>query len=62
MEVTRTKHIDIRHHYIRDALDKKIVQLTYVSTDEQTADGLTKSLERIKLERNRSAMGISGSA
>lgn len=58
----RTKHIDIRHHYIRDALDKKIVQLTYVSTDEQTADGLTKSLERIKLERNRSAMGISGSA
>lgn len=44
----RTKHIDIRHHYIRDALDQKIVNIDYVSTDDQVADGLTKPLQRIK--------------
>ena len=54
----RTKHIDIRHHFIRDALDRRIVDLSYVQTDEQVADGLTKPLQRIKLERNREAMGL----
>lgn len=58
----RTKHIDIRHHFIRDALDLNTVRLNYVSTDQQIADGLTKSLERIKLQRNRAAMGIDASA
>ncbi|XP_065091045.1 uncharacterized protein LOC135712004 [Ochlerotatus camptorhynchus] len=58
----RTKHIDIRHHFIRDALDQNIVRLKYVSTDQQIADGLTKTLERIKLERNRVAMGVDASA
>ncbi|XP_055604909.1 uncharacterized protein LOC129753136 [Uranotaenia lowii] len=58
----RTKHIDIRHHYIREALEQNVVTLSNVSTDEQLADGLTKPLERIKLERNRTAMGITRTA
>ncbi|XP_062544965.1 uncharacterized protein LOC134211764 isoform X1 [Armigeres subalbatus] len=57
----RTKHIDIRHHFIRDALNQNAVRLNYVSTDQQVADGLTKPLDRIKLERNRAAMGINAS-
>lgn len=57
----RTKHIDIRHHFIRDALDQKAVVLNYVSTDQLVADGLTKPLDRIKLERNRTSMGINAS-
>lgn len=55
---SRTKHIDIRHHFIRDALDREIVSLNFVKTDEQVADGLTKPLQRVKLERNRKAMGL----
>lgn len=58
----RTKHIDIRHHFVRDALDQNIVRLSYVSTDQQVADGLTKALDRIKLGRNRAAMGVDASA
>lgn len=54
----RTKHIDIRHHYIREALDRGVVNLAYVSTDEQIADGLTKPLQKPKLEYFRSCMGI----
>lgn len=57
----RTKHIDIRHHFIRDALDQNALKLNYVSTDQQVADGLTKPLDRIKLMRNRMAMGINAS-
>lgn len=48
----RTKQIDIRHHYIRDALDRKITKINYVKTEEQVADELTKPLQRVKLECN----------
>ncbi|XP_038116805.1 secreted RxLR effector protein 161-like [Culex quinquefasciatus] len=58
----RTKHIDIRHHYIRDSLEQGVVKLEYVSTDNQIADGLTKPLQRTKLEENRSSMGITSTS
>ena len=54
----RTKHIDIRHHFIRDAVDKGLVALEYVTSEDQIADGLTKPLPRIKLEKNRTAIGV----
>jgi hypothetical protein len=40
----RTKHIDIRHHYIRDAIRNKEVEIKWVETKQQLADILTKSL------------------
>ncbi|XP_040175581.1 secreted RxLR effector protein 161-like [Anopheles arabiensis] len=55
----RTKHIDIRHHFIKDALSRGIVTLEYVSTEDQIADGLTKPLQRTKFEISRELMGIS---
>lgn len=54
----RTKHIDIRHHFIRDALERGDINVTYVSTDQQTADGLTKPLPAAKLVPCREAMGF----
>eukprot|EP00253_Pinus_taeda_P027540 PITA_27540 len=44
----RSKHIDIKYHFIRDYLQKGVVKLEYISTDEQVADVLTKSLPRGK--------------
>lgn len=55
----RTKHIDIRHHFIKDALGRGVVKLTYVGTEDQIADGLTKPLQRTKFEDSRRMMGIS---
>jgi hypothetical protein len=40
----RSKHIDIRHHFIRDEIAKKSITLEWVTTGEQIADILTKSL------------------
>jgi len=40
----KTKHIDTRHHYARDAVLAGVIRLVSVTTDRQIADGLTKAL------------------
>jgi hypothetical protein len=50
---SRTKHIDIRHHFIRDHVSKKHVHLDWVPTAGQEADILTKPLGRILFTRLR---------
>ncbi len=42
---SRSKHIDIRHHFIREAIERGFVKLEWISTHEQVADILTKSLQ-----------------
>jgi hypothetical protein len=46
----RSKHIEIRYHYIRDMVQRGAIKLQYVSTDEQVVDVLTKPLSRVKFE------------
>ena len=41
---TCTKHIDIRHHFIREAVESGTIGVEYVPTGENVADGLTKPL------------------
>ncbi|KAJ4821290.1 Pol [Rhynchospora pubera] len=41
---SRTKHIEIRHHFIRDDVEKGDVELVYIDTKEQIADIFTKPL------------------
>ena len=55
---SRTKHIDIKYHYIREAVDKKDIELVYCPTDKMVADILTKGLPRPKFDELRSLMGI----
>jgi len=43
-EHQRTKHIDVRHHFIKDCLKKQDVVLNYVPTALQDADILTKRM------------------
>lgn len=40
----RTKHIDVRHHWIRGAVEDNLFELAYVPTKSMIADGLTKAL------------------
>jgi len=40
----RTKHIDIRHHFIREVQEAGVIALKFIPTNEQPADMLTKSL------------------
>ena len=46
----RCKHIDIKYHFIRDALHKKI-EIIYFPTTDMIADIMTKPLTKLKLER-----------
>ncbi len=48
---SRTKHIDIQHHYIRDKVASKRIELSYVPIEEMIADGLTKALTHVKFLR-----------
>ncbi|GKB26870.1 putative ribonuclease H-like domain-containing protein [Tanacetum coccineum] len=41
----RTKHIEIRHHFIRDANEKHLIQVLKIHTDENVADLLTKAFD-----------------
>lgn len=47
----RTKHIDIKFHFTRDIVQKGYVEIKYVNTNEMIADGTTKVLTGIKLEK-----------
>ena len=40
----RTKHFDIKYHWLRNQVQNKAVELKYISTHDQIADLLTKSL------------------
>ena len=44
----RTKHIDIKHHFLRQEVGEKRVAFSYVETTKLAADGLTKSLNGMK--------------
>ncbi len=43
---SRSKHIDIQWHYQSERLENRSVELRYIPTEEQVADGLTKALPR----------------
>jgi hypothetical protein len=44
MASNKTKHIDIKHHYIRELVDAKTVAVISIHTSDVLADGLTKAL------------------
>ncbi|KAG7576575.1 Ribonuclease H-like superfamily [Arabidopsis thaliana x Arabidopsis arenosa] len=54
----RTKHISIKVHFIRDLVNEGSVGLEYCSTNEQSADVLTKALSKSKFEYFRSKLGV----
>ncbi|GJT51592.1 putative ribonuclease H-like domain-containing protein [Tanacetum coccineum] len=46
----RTKHIEIRHHFIRDANEKNLIQVLKIHTDDNVADLLTKAFDGPRFE------------
>ena len=54
----RTKHIDIQHHYIRDEVEARRIELKYVPTAEMIADGLTKPLLSMKFHAFIKQLGM----
>ena len=46
----QTKHIEVDYHFVRERVNKKLLEIDYVPTDDQVADGFTKALTVKKLE------------
>lgn len=44
----RTKHIDIKHHFIREKIDSGVIDIKYIPTDKNVADSLTKPVTKHK--------------
>jgi hypothetical protein len=54
----RSKHIEIRYHFIRDYVQRGAVELQYISIEEQVADILTKALNMGKFVFFRDKLGV----
>jgi hypothetical protein len=54
---TRTKHMDVKYHFIRQEVNRGAIVVVKIPTDKQAADGLTKSLDRIKHEQFKHLFG-----
>lgn len=54
----RTKHIDVRFHHLRDNIETKKIAIEYVSTNNNIADALTKSLNGVKTKQFAIEMGL----
>ena len=54
----RTKHIDIKYHFIRDKIVKKELILDYCPTEEMLADLLTKPLGKTMFQNLRELIGV----
>lgn len=54
----RSKHIELRHHFIRDLVNKEEIILKYVGTNEQAADFLTKAVTIEKFRKFKNQLQI----
>jgi hypothetical protein len=54
----KSKHIEIKYHYIRDMVQRKAVKVQYLPTHEKIVDIFTKPLAKTKFEYFREILGL----
>ena len=55
---SRTKHIDIRHHFIRELVEQNVITLSHIDTKSQLADLFTKALDFQTFDQLRKSIGM----
>ena len=55
---SKSKHIEIRHHFIRDHIQKGDIEFMFVKTENQLADLFTKPLARDRFNKLRTEIGV----
>jgi hypothetical protein len=58
VEHSRTKHIDIQHHFLRDHQQRGDIDIYHISTENQLADIFTKPLDEKMFCRLRSELNV----
>lgn len=54
----RTKHVQIRFHYIKELINNNCINVEFCPSEEMIADVLTKALDRIKFVKFREKLGL----
>ena len=54
----RSKHIDVRFHFLRELCKEGIIELKYGNTQDQVADIMTKALKLDTFEKLRNLLGV----
>uniref|UniRef100_A0A453T4V4 Reverse transcriptase Ty1/copia-type domain-containing protein n=1 Tax=Aegilops tauschii subsp. strangulata TaxID=200361 RepID=A0A453T4V4_AEGTS len=54
----RSKHIDVKFHYIRECVEEGRMEVEHVNTNDQLADILTKSLGKVKFQEMCEKIGV----
>ncbi|GAV64438.1 hypothetical protein CFOL_v3_07956 [Cephalotus follicularis] len=55
---SKTKHIDIRYHFLREHVENEDIELEYVSTEKQATDIFTKPLDENTFSKFRRELGL----
>ncbi|GJV85133.1 hypothetical protein Tco_1525031 [Tanacetum coccineum] len=55
---SKTKYIEIRHHFIRDSNEKKLIQMIKIHTDQNVADLLTKAFDVSRFQYLIASIGM----
>jgi hypothetical protein len=58
VQYSRTKHIDIRHHFLRDHVSKGGIKIDGVSIDDQLANMFTKPLDESRFCKLRNELNV----
>ncbi|XP_020176901.1 uncharacterized protein [Aegilops tauschii subsp. strangulata] len=54
----RTKHIEVDYHFVRERVAKKLLDIRFIPTNDQVADGFTKALSWSKLEEFKNNLNL----
>ncbi|XP_061505704.1 uncharacterized protein LOC133392003 [Anopheles gambiae] len=60
-DTARLKHVDVRHRFIREEIQRGRVAVRYVPTGEQVADMMTKGLSSGLFQKHRAKLGLAPS-
>ncbi|KXJ62363.1 hypothetical protein RP20_CCG017927 [Aedes albopictus] len=58
----RLKHVDVKFHYLRDLVRQKKIVLQYITTVDQQADMMTKSLPVLAFRKHCAGVGLANSS
>ncbi|KAL9235087.1 hypothetical protein vseg_009883 [Gypsophila vaccaria] len=58
----KSKHIDVKFHFLRDLVNDEVVRLSYCTSEDQIADIMTKPLKLEQFEKLRGMLGVTDMA
>jgi len=56
----RTKHIEIDFHFVRERVAQKLLDIKFINTGDQLADGFTKPMSAYKMKEFRFNLNLTG--